>query len=202
MSSDERRVPALPGQAQVRERASRFLAFAFPCASAGEAREAVARLAREYHDATHVAFAWRVGTGDSAAARASDAGEPSGTAGKPIAVAIESAGVTDVCVAVVRYFGGTKLGPGGLARAYREAAARALDSAGARPVFDTRTLVVSCPHARLGAVQRLLRPPGIAVVSEDFGEESRLTLAVRRSLVARLTEALEEARISFHLTGD
>jgi uncharacterized YigZ family protein len=186
----------------LRERASRFLAHAFPCASADEAGAAVANLARQYHDATHVAFAWKLGTGDAAVTRASDAGEPSGTAGRPIAAAIEEADLTDVCVAVVRYFGGTKLGTGGLARAYREAAARALEAAGARAVFDTRRLVVTCPHARLGMVKRLLRPPEIAVVAEDFGEESRVTLAVRRSLVGRLMEALKEARISFQLTED
>jgi uncharacterized YigZ family protein len=195
-------VPDGPGRAEVRERASRFLAHAIPCSSADEARKAVALLNREHHDATHVAFAWKLGAGDAAVTRASDAGEPSGTAGKPIAAAIEKADLTDVCVAVVRYFGGTKLGTGGLARAYREAAMRALEAAGARAVFDTRTLVVTCPYARLGAVKRLLRPPGVALVSEEFGEESRVTLAVRRSLVAGLMEALEEVRISFHLTED
>jgi len=183
----------------VRERASRFLAHAFPCTSADEAGEAVANLTRQYHDATHVAFAWKLGTGDSAVTRASDAGEPSGTAGRPIAAAIERAHLTDVCVVVVRYFGGTKLGTGGLARAYREAAARALEAAGSRAVFDTRRLVVSCSHARLGTVKRLLRPPEIAVVSEDFGEEARVTLSVRRSLVAGLCAAFDEARISYTL---
>lgn len=170
--------------------------------SPAEAGDAVARLEREYHDATHVAFAWRIGAGDAAISRASDAGEPSGTAGKPIASSIASAGVTDVVVAVVRYFGGTKLGTGGLARAYRESAARALESAGTRAVYDLRAIVVTCPYARLGAVRRLVRPPEIAVVSEEFGQESKVTLAVRRSLVASLLEKLDEARIPYRVTED
>jgi putative IMPACT (imprinted ancient) family translation regulator len=113
-SADERVVAAREGRAEIRERASRFLAFASPVSSPGEAAQAVARLRREYHDATHVAFAWKIGSGATAAQRSSDAGEPSGTAGKPIAAAIASAGISDVLVAVVRYFGGTKLGTGGL----------------------------------------------------------------------------------------
>jgi uncharacterized YigZ family protein len=195
-------VPERTGRAELREQASRFLAFASPCATPAEAGAVVARLEREYHDATHVAFAWRIGAGDAAISRASDAGEPSGTAGKPIASAIASYGVTDVVVAVVRYFGGTKLGTGGLARAYREAAARALESAGTRKVYDDREVVVTCPYGRLGAVKRLVRPPEIAVVSEEFGQESTITLAVRRSLVASLCATLDDARISYRVTED
>lgn len=192
-------MPERTGRAELREQASRFLAFASPCLSPTEAGDAVARLEREYHDATHIAFAWRIGAGDGAISRASDAGEPSGTAGKPIASSIASAGVTDVVVAVVRYFGGTKLGRGGLSRAYRESAARALEAAGTRGVYDYRALVVTCPYGRLGAVRRLVRPPEIAVVSEEFGQESKVTLAVRRSLAAELCAALKEARIPYTL---
>lgn len=190
-------MPAGPARAEVREKASRFLAHAVPCSSAGEADEAVARLEREHHAASHVAFAWRLGSGDAAATRASDAGEPPGTAGRPIAAAIDASGLTDVCVAVVRYFGGTKLGTGGLARSYRRAAARALAGCGARPVYDLAEVVVTCPYARLGAVKRLVRPPEIAVVCEEFGPESRITLAARRSLLQGLCAALDEARIPY-----
>ena len=73
-SADERTVPAREGRAEVRERASRFLAFAYPVSNADEAAPAVARLKRQYHDATHVAFAWKIGVGDTAARRSSDAG--------------------------------------------------------------------------------------------------------------------------------
>src|SRR5262249_27140474 len=96
--ADARRVPAGEGRGQLRERASRFLAFVFPRAAAEDGSEPIAALAREHHDATHVAFAWTVGAGDSVRARSSDAGEPSGTAGKPIAAAIEASGLSDVLV--------------------------------------------------------------------------------------------------------
>ncbi len=84
---DSRTVPAHEGRAEIRERASRFLAFVYPASAPEQAAEKVARLRRQYHDATHVAFAWKIGSGDSTEQRASDAGEPSGTAGKPIAAA-------------------------------------------------------------------------------------------------------------------
>ncbi len=195
--SDARRVPAREGRGELRERASRFLGFARRIGSSADADAFLGRLRRDHHDATHVAFAWRLGDGDAALARASDAGEPSGTAGRPILAAIESAGVSDAAVAVVRYFGGTKLGTGGLARAYRAAAERALEAAGAETVYDTVRLEVRCPHARTGAVRRLLDPPAVRLVGERFEPEPVLELEVRRSRAAALEAALAEARLEF-----
>ena len=168
-----------------------------PCVSAAEAGEAVARLTREHHAASHVAFAWKLGTGGAAATRSSDAGEPSGTAGRPIAAAIEAAGLTDLCVAVVRYFGGTKLGKGGLARAYRGAAERALRACGSRPVYERARILVTCPYARVGAVKKLVRSPDIVVEAEEFGQDSKVTLAVRKSLADEVRRALNDARLDF-----
>ncbi len=193
--SDARRVPAAEGRGEVREKASRFLGFAARAASAADAETFLARLRREHHDATHVAFAWKIGAGASVAERASDAGEPPGTAGRPILGAIESAGLSDTIVAVVRYYGGTKLGTGGLARAYRLAAGRALEAAGVEIVYDTVTLQVRCPYDRTGLVRRLLDPPSVRLASERFEPEPVLTLEVRRSRLAAVEAALGEARI-------
>jgi uncharacterized YigZ family protein len=193
--SDARLVPAREGRGEVREKASRFFGVAAPAAAAADAEDLLARLRREHHDATHVAFAWKIGGGAAPAVRASDAGEPSGTAGRPIAGAIESSGLTDVVAAVVRYYGGTKLGTGGLARAYREAAELALAACGSRTVYDTLRLEARCSHARAGAVRRLLRPPEVRLLSERFDPEPVLELEVRRSLAETLEAALTEARI-------
>jgi uncharacterized YigZ family protein len=200
-SADERAVPARDGLAEIRERASRFLAFAYPSSSPDEAAEAIARLKRKYHDATHVAFAWKIGSGAAAAHRSSDAGEPSGTAGKPIAAAIESAGIGDVLVAVVRYFGGTKLGTGGLSRAYREAAEKAIAAAGTRILRETSLVEVTCPFDRLGAVRRLVRPPRVTVAAESFDASPTVRLEVARSALPALRAALEEARLSYEILG-
>lgn len=99
----------------------------------------------------------------------------------------------------MRHFGGTKLGTGGLVRAYREAASRALAAAGARVVHQTQTLAVTCPHARLSAVMRLVHPPEISVAAEEFGEEIVITLEVHKSLVAGLCAKLDDARISYRV---
>jgi uncharacterized YigZ family protein len=197
--SDERTVAAHEGRAEIRERASRFLAFVSPAATPEEAAALVARLRKEYHDATHVAFAWRIGSGGSARERASDAGEPSGTAGKPIAAAIASAGVTDVVAAVVRYFGGTRLGTGGLSRAYRRAAEAAIAAAERKTLRETVLVVVTCPYERLGSARRLLRPPEVTLAAETFEPDPVLRLEVLRSRLPGLLADLEEARLPYEI---
>ena len=192
---DARYVPAREGHGEVRERGSRFFAFAARVGRAGDAEAFVARLEREHHDATHVAFAWKIGGGPDAIGRASDAGEPAGTAGRPILAAIDSSGLADVVVAVVRHFGGTKLGTGGLARAYRSAAERALADAGSTVVYDVIRLRVRCPFDRAAVVRRLLDPPAVRLVAESFDPEPVLDLEVRASRRKELEAALAAARL-------
>lgn len=196
---DSRFVPAREGRGEVREKASRFFGVASPARDAAQAESFLERLRREYHDATHVAFAWKIGAGSDLRRRASDAGEPSGTAGKPIALAIDASGLSDVVVAVVRYFGGTKLGTGGLARAYRQAAARALEGCGMETVYETVRLEVRAPFERLGIVRRLVRPPDVVLVADRFDPDPAIELAVRRSRLASVEAALTEARLPYEL---
>ena len=200
-SPDERTVPARPGRGEVREKASRFFAFAHPVATGAEAAAIVEGLKREYHDATHVAFAWKIGAGAALSERSSDAGEPSGTAGKPIAAAISSSGVGDVMVAVVRYFGGTKLGTGGLARAYREAAEKALAAAGTKTVREVVTVTVTCSYERLGAARRLVRPPDVTLAGETFDPDPVLRLEVAASRLPELLASLTEARLAYQVSS-
>ena len=194
---DLRRVPAREGHGEVREKASRFLGFAARTTDVAAAEAFLERLRREYHDATHVAFAWKLGLSGSGSVRSSDAGEPSGTAGRPIAAAIASSGLTDVAVAVVRYFGGTKLGTGGLARAYREAADGALAACGSADIYETVRIEARPSHARIGVVRRLLDPPHVRLAAERFDPEPVLELEVRTSLAEKVTAKLTEERIAF-----
>ena len=191
--SDSRRVPARDGRGEVRERASRFLAFAFRAGDEAAARRRIERLEREFHDATHVAFAWRIGE----SRRAADAGEPSGTAGKPILAAIDSEGLDSVAVAVVRYFGGTKLGTAGLVRCYRAAARAALEDAGAEIVLATVEIQIDAPYGAVAAVKRLIAAPDVTLVEEAFLDRARFRLAVRRSRLEEIERALRDARIDF-----
>ena len=199
--AEELQVLAGPGRGEVRERASRFLAFARPISSAEEAAAILADLKRRYHDATHVAYAWKVGAGRSSAGRSSDAGEPAGTAGKPIAEAISSAGVGDALVTVVRYFGGTKLGTGGLARAYRAAAQRAIADAGLMAVHRTTRVLVTCSYESLGAARRLVRPPEVTLAGESFDPRPVLALEVFSSRLPELLASLDDARLTYELPG-
>jgi uncharacterized YigZ family protein len=195
---DSRRIPAGPGRSEIRERASRFLGFAFRAEDETFARERVAALGKEFHDATHVCFAWRIGP----SVRAADAGEPAGTAGKPILAAIDALGLDRAAVAVVRYFGGTKLGTAGLVRCYRAAAKEALEDAGAEVVFDTVVIEIDASYDRVARVMRTIEPPDIVLLEETFSDRARFRLAVRAGRLAALERDLEEARIAFRRIGD
>jgi uncharacterized YigZ family protein len=177
----------------MRERASRFFGFAFRARSEDAARTRVLELEKEFHDATHVCFAWRIGP----SRRAADAGEPAGTAGKPILSAIDAAGLDEAAVAVVRWFGGTKLGTAGLVRCYREIARRALAEAGAEEIFDTVELVVDAPYEKVAAVKRLVDPPSVTLVEESFSDRARFRLRVRLGRRGEIEGALERERIGF-----
>ena len=151
-----------------RELGSRFFAFLAPAPSPEAALEFLESIRHRYPDATHHCFAWRVGWPPSE--RSSDAGEPSGTAGPPMLAALRGAGVTDVVAVVVRWFGGTKLGKGGLVRAYGGAVRDALARLPVRVARERVRVLARCPPGRAGLVRRLLRPDAVELVAERWGE--------------------------------
>ena len=118
-----------PGRGLFKDNGSRFISFAYPIESEEEAKEIVSGLKKEYHDARHHCYAWILGD-DGSVKKASDDGEPSGTAGIPMLKVLEGAGIRNAVVVVTRYFGGTLLGTGGLVRSYTQAAQAALKDAG------------------------------------------------------------------------
>jgi uncharacterized YigZ family protein len=188
------RVPAASAEGEIREKGSRFHAVIVPLAEdVGEpgALAALAELERRFADATHVCWAFRAG--EPPRERSSDAGEPHGTAGVPILRVLQGAGLADVLAAVARWFGGVKLGKGGLARAYAGAARAALAGLAVVERTPTVSVVVTVPYERLGAVQRLVRPPEIELAGAEYdGERARLALRVHRSRHAALAAALAE----------
>jgi uncharacterized YigZ family protein len=169
-------VPTGEAEAELRELGSRFLAVVAPAGGADAARELVERLRRAHPDATHHCFAWRVGW--PPVERNSDAGEPSGTAGPPILQSLRTAGLSDVAAVVVRWFGGTKLGKGGLVRAYGGVTRAALERLPSRLERPRRRLRLVYPFELTGAVRRLLRAGEIDLVGERFGEAVEAVLAV------------------------
>jgi len=190
------RAPVAPAEAELRELGSRFFAFVAPAASVEAAAAYVEALRRRYPDATHHCFAWRIGA--PAAERAADAGEPAGTAGAPMLAVLRGAGLSDVVAVVVRWFGGTKLGKGGLVRAYGGAVRLALESLATREVLERVRLALSLPYDKLGAVKRLLQPPAVELAAERYGAAVELELEVtpeaRPALAAALADLALAAR--------
>jgi len=166
-----------PSEAVIREKMSRFLAFAFPVSSADEAKEVITRVANEYHDARHVCWAYMIGA-DRKIFLSSDNGEPSGTAGKPILGQINSFSLTNVAIAVVRYFGGIKLGTSGLIAAYREAARQAIGAAEIVEGREMTTLSVTFPYLAMNDVMRLMKKLEVKILSQEFDNTCRLTLSL------------------------
>ncbi len=175
-------------EAELREKGSRFLALVIPVTGEAEARRALEELRRRFPDATHHCWAWRLGA--AGAERCSDAGEPAGTAGQPILRVLRGVGISDVLAVVMRWYGGTKLGKGGLARAYAGVVGRALRDLETGRRHPSCILLVELPYERLGAVRRLLHPPEVKILEQSYGERVRLLLAVRAARLPVLREAL------------
>lgn len=172
---------------------SRFLGEAHPATTEAEAQAVVAATRKREHAATHHVWAYRLGPA-GARARASDDGEPTGSSGPPVLREIESRGLTDCVVVVTRYYGGTKLGTGGLARAYGEAAAWALDAAPAERQTVRVPVTLSFSFADTAAAMRMVeRFDAVMTAQEHSAEGSRLSLAVRASQAAPLAAAFVEA---------
>lgn len=174
---------AKAGEAKYTEKMSRFLAFALHINNADEAKEEIRRLQNEYHDARHVCWAYMTGP-EMTEFQLNDNGEPSGTAGKPILGQIRSHGVTDVLVAVVRYFGGIKLGTSGLIAAYREAASMALDDAGKREMHRMMEARIEVPYITADIVMRIIKEneENINVTNRRFDNVCHLSLSVRADM--------------------
>jgi putative IMPACT (imprinted ancient) family translation regulator len=170
--------PRVAARAETRVLGSRFLAEAAPIRDEAEARARREALQAECGDATHHCWALRLSVGGEERALSDDAGEPAGTAGAPILQGLRSAGVSQAQVVVARWFGGTKLGRGGLRRAYRDAARAALGAAGVERVETRAALRLSGPVAGDGEVRHLLARHGGAVRGAGYDAEGEAFLDV------------------------
>lgn len=189
--SDSYLIPARASETQFREKMSRFISFAIPVQTAAEAKQEAARIANEYHDARHVCYAYAIGRYRNET-YSTDNGEPSGTAGRPILGQIVSAGVSDVVVVVVRYFGGIKLGTSGLIQAYREAAAMALAEAGTEEKTVTQDILVTFPYIVMNEVMKIAKSGDVKVVNQEFDNTCRIMFRVRESLVENIGNRISD----------
>jgi uncharacterized YigZ family protein len=153
------------------------------------------QIEKQHFDATHHCWAFRLFA--DARQRSSDAGEPSGTAGKPILSALEGAELFNSAVVVVRWFGGVKLGTGGLSRAYRDTAVETLRHAEFEERLLYATYEVDVPFESVGVIYRLIDPPHILLQKESFAERNVFTIDVRHSRAAAFENGLTERRLAF-----
>lgn len=163
-----------------KDNGSRFIAQAYPVETEDEVKEIVGRLRKEYHDARHHCYAYRIGL-DGGLWRANDDGEPSGSAGRPILGQIDAAGLSDVLVVVVRYFGGIKLGIPGLIRAYKTSTADALSQASVVEKVAGRFYRVAFPYLSMNAVMKVVKDLSLPQKDTSFAEQCSMVLRVRLS---------------------
>ncbi len=179
------------------EKRSKFLAFAMPVETAEEVKELVAQYAKKYYDARHVCYAYMLGH-ERKEFRANDNGEPSGTAGRPILGAINSHELTNVLIVVIRYFGGIKLGTGGLVVAYKEAAHEAIARGVVIEKLVEEEVRVVFEYPYLNQVMRIVKEENPTVVSQSFDNDCEMSLRIRKSEMEKLRNRLlkvDSARI-------
>lgn len=179
------------GESKYTEKMSRFLSFAIPVEDSETAKAEVKRLQNKFHDARHVCWAYMIGP-ERLEWQLNDNGEPSGTAGKPILGQINSFNVTNILVAVVRYFGGIKLGTSGLIAAYREAARLAIEEAGIKEMRKMVRLRLLFPYVGADAVMKIVKGEGIEILERTFDNTCGLTIEFAEGLKAEIEGRLSK----------
>ena len=177
--------------AETRVKNSRFLAEVFPVNSPEEAKEAWRFRKNSYDNGGHIVYAFTVGDQQNISG-CSDDGEPSGTAGKPVLAVLLGSGLTNAMITVARWFGGTKLGTGGLVHAYGEAAKAALENAEFTELVPTSTVDVILPYNLYNQFISKSAPLGFSVTAEDFSAEIRVTGSIHSGALPSLETMLQE----------
>ena len=180
-----------PSEGLYKEKGSKFIAFAIPVSNVEQIKEILEEKRKEHHDARHVCYAYILGV-DKADYRSNDDGEPSGTAGRPILGSILSAGVTNVLIAVVRYFGGTKLGTSGFINAYKVASADALENAEIIEKTVDEEIHISFDYLVMNDVMKIIKDVAPQVLSQQFDNNCNMVLSIRKGDAPNLIERLKK----------
>ncbi|MEM6999021.1 MAG: YigZ family protein [Pseudomonadota bacterium] len=187
-----------PSEGFLRDRGSKFLAYAFPVDTEKDIHEGLDKVRQLHPKARHHCYAYRLGT-DGNNFRANDDGEPSGTAGKPILGRIDSFELTNVLVVVVRYFGGTLLGASGLIRAYKQSTADALEQAKIieRTVEDIYSLAFD--YSQMSTVMNAISRFELEMVEKRFGDTAEVDVAIRKSDVNSILRQIKASVADVYL---
>ena len=191
MEADEfKTITAASEEILFKDRNSKFYGYAFPVTSEEEVKELLETLRKKHHSARHWCYAWQIGTEDPQY-RANDDGEPSNSAGMPIYGQLQSFEVTNVLVVVVRYFGGVKLGVGGLINAYKTAAQMALENSKVVQRTVDVFFGIQFDYPETSQVMRLISEDNLRIVDQEFKANCKIKLAVRKSEAVRIFAKFE-----------
>lgn len=188
---DTYRTIAAQSDGLFKDNGSRFIAKAYPVETEAEVKAIVDSLKKEYYDARHHCYAYRLGL-DGSKYRANDDGEPSGSAGRPILGQIDSAGLSDILVVVVRYFGGIKLGIPGLIRAYKTSTSDAISSAEIVEKIAGRNWRIDFDYMAMNSVMKIVKDMALPQKNQDFGERCSMEVRVRLSQESDFIERMED----------
>jgi len=186
-------VPAREERHEIKVSNSRFIATAGPAMSLDDAKSLVARIRREYPDATHHVMACVIGHGNSVTMHCNDDGEPSGTAGRPALAVLKGSSLGDVAVVVTRYYGGTNLGTGGLTRAYGDAVRAVLATLPRARKISTHTISVTVPYPCFERIRRLISIHHVQLINQEFGENVVLLARLDVTDFDLIQDALRDA---------
>lgn len=177
------------GRSEFKEKGSKFLGFTFPVKNEEDVKQRQSELRKTYYDARHHCFAYVLGMEDQAE-RANDDGEPNHSAGDPILGQIHSYNLTNTLIVVVRYFGGTKLGVGGLVMAYKTAAKEAIEASQIKEIFPMMNVEMKFPYSNLGFLERQLAELEADVTERDFRETCVIQFKLKKANFQNLSKAI------------
>ena len=206
MKADMYQTIEIPSKGIFKDRGSKFLAFAYPVFSVSEIKEILQSLRKDYYDARHHCYAYILGA-DKKILRDSDDGEPTNTAGKPIMRQLQSNDLTNILIVVIRYFGGTLLGIGGLIKAYGNAASDALGNARIITKTEELPIAVEFNYSQNKSVQKIIKEEKLEIRNQKFGEACSFEVNVSKSDTGRLIERFRlienvDARLLANDTND
>ncbi|MDF1534791.1 MAG: IMPACT family protein [Methanosarcinaceae archaeon] len=180
-----------PGEAKKELKSSVFIGHAYPVKNEDEAKDLIRQVKEQHSDANHNVSAYLIKSSNDLAMRYDDDGEPAGSSGKPIFKVLELKDIHNAVVVVSRYFGGTKLGFGGLARAYRETAAAAIEDAGILEVHETVSITVRFEYPQTQNIKNLMQDYG-NIISEGYSDEVKFTIEINKEKENEFIEKLDD----------
>jgi len=182
-----------PAEGLFKDKGSKFFAYAYPIEDEGEVKEKITDLKKKHHSARHHCYAYMIGAKEQIF-RANDDGEPSNTAGKPILGQIQSNNLTNILIVVVRYFGGTLLGVGGLINAYKNAAAEAIVNATISEEIIKQNYELNYSYELMNSVMKLIKDYDLEIKEQVFEMQCTIKLAVRESICETVEKKMTDIR--------